>query len=110
MSKQLGYGLALLALAAAVVCGPAATPAPADRGPGGPSNGGPREIRVEGTITAVGAASVTIKTTVVAVNAATKIERNGVPVALSALRVGDRGQARIPAGAAAASKVESVGS
>lgn len=112
MSKQLWYGLTLLALVMAVVCGPAAVPAQADRGSGGnsgPGNGGAQEIRIEGTVTAVGASSVTINATVVPVGAATKIERNGVRVPLSAIRVGDRGQARILAGAAVASRVESVG-
>lgn len=73
------------------------------------SNNG--ETRVEGTVTAVNAAAgtVTIGSTVVQTNASTKIERNGVRVPLSSIQVGDRGQARIPAGSSIASKVQSVG-
>jgi outer membrane biogenesis lipoprotein LolB len=74
----------------------------------GSSNG---ETRVEGKVTAVDPASgrLTIRTTVIQTDASTKIERNGVRVPLSSIQVGDRGQARIPAGSTIASKVESVG-
>lgn len=103
--KRMHTGMVLLAVIAALACWAVATPAFADRG----NTGGAGEIRVEGRITAVSAVSVTIGTTVVPVSAATRIERNGVRVALTALRIGDRGQARIPVGAAVASRVEAVG-
>ena len=73
------------------------------------------ETRIEGTITAVNSAQlqITIKqqngtSVVVQAMGGTKIERNGVRVALGALKVGDRGQARITAGTT--TKIESVGS
>jgi hypothetical protein len=75
------------------------------------SGGNSGETRIEGTVTAVDAAAgtITIRSRVVQTNSQTKIERNGVRVRLSAIQVGDRGQARIPAGSTVASKVESVG-
>lgn len=71
--------------------------------------------KIEGTLVAVDAAAsnVTIRTQagasrVVAVTAATKIERNGVRAPLSALKIGDRAQAKFDA-AGATTKVESTG-
>jgi hypothetical protein len=73
--------------------------------------GNNNETRIEGRVNAVNATAgtITIGATTVQTNPSTKIERNGVRVPLSSIQVGDRGQARIPAGASAASKVESVG-
>jgi hypothetical protein len=103
-----------LTLALALVVGFAVVPAVAG-GPGSGKGGVPGELRVEGTVTAVNVAanSVTIATragvaVTVTASAATKIERNGVRVLLSAIKVGDRGQARYVAGGAA-HKIESTG-
>ena len=80
----------------------------------GPSiNEGIKPGKVEGKITAVTANSVTITTVggvavTVTTTAATKIERNGARVSLSALKIGDRGQAVYDANKVA-SKVEAVG-
>ena len=73
--------------------------------------GNKTETRIEGRVNDVNvtAGTVTIGSTVVQTNSSTKIERNDVHVPLSAIRVGDRGQARIPAGRTIASKVESEG-
>lgn len=73
------------------------------------------QAKIEGTITAVGPASVTIRTRsgvvrTVTVNAATKVERNDLHVALSAFKVGDRGEALFNTTTMIASKVEAVGS
>lgn len=70
--------------------------------------------RVEGTVAAVGSGHVTIRTrggtaVQVTVSSSTKIERNGRRVALSAFKVGDRGQARLVAGSQLATKVEAAG-
>lgn len=70
--------------------------------------------KVEGTITAVGASSVTIQArsggqVTVGVTAATKIERNDRHVSLSAFKVGDRGEALFNPTTKVASKVEAVG-
>jgi hypothetical protein len=74
------------------------------------------ETRVEGTLTAVnlGASSVNIRrlngtVVTVVVSATTKIERNDVEVALNALRVGDRAQARILIATGVTRKLESTG-
>ena len=68
-------------------------------------------LRVEGLITAVDttAGTVTIGTRVIQTDSLTKIERNDAHVRLSAIQVGDKGQARIPAGSAVASKLEAEG-
>jgi Domain of unknown function (DUF5666) len=70
--------------------------------------------KVEGTITAVGASSVTIRArsggqVTVGVTATTKIERNDRHVSLSAFKVGDRGEALFNPTTRVASKVEAVG-
>lgn len=69
------------------------------------------ETRIEGRVNDVNVAAgtVTIGSTVVQTNSSTKIERNDLHVPLSAIQVGDRGQARIPVGSTIASKVESEG-
>ena len=103
---------ALCALALAA-CSPEGNPAsPTDAALAkGSGNGGAasRETKIEGTVTAVDASSVTIGSRVVLVDASTKVERNDLHVSLSAIKVGDRGQARIAAGASVAYKVESTG-
>ena len=70
--------------------------------------GGEEEMDIEGTVTAVdsSAATLTIGTTVVQTDSQTRIERNHSHVPLSAIQVGDRGEARIPAGSTIASRVE----
>jgi hypothetical protein len=75
-------------------------------GPHG-GNGG-EELEIRGMVTAVDttAGTLTIGMTVVQTNAQTRIERNHAPADLSAIQVGDRGEARIPAGSAFASRVE----
>jgi hypothetical protein len=85
-----------------------------EAGPGKGRGGNTNEARVEGAVTAVTANSVTITTVggrsvTVGVTAATKVERNGFRVPLSAFRIGDRGQARFNAVTFVASKVEAVG-
>lgn len=70
--------------------------------------------KVEGTITAVSASSVTIRArsggqVTVGVTATTKIERNDRHVSLSAFKVGDRGEAVFNSTTRVASKVEAVG-
>ncbi len=74
----------------------------------------PAAGKVEGTITAVDASSVTIQArsgglTTVGVTATTKIERNDRHVSLSAFKVGDRGEAVFNPTTKVASKVEAVG-
>ncbi|HQR05506.1 MAG TPA: DUF5666 domain-containing protein [Gemmatales bacterium] len=69
---------------------------------------------VEGTISAVGAASVTITkrngvSVTVAIDATTKIERNDRHVALSSILVGDRGEAKYNPATLLAGKVEATG-
>ncbi|MBI5473171.1 MAG: hypothetical protein HY961_12580 [Ignavibacteriae bacterium] len=75
------------------------------------SGGSQREVRIEGTITAIDATygTVTIRGTVVQTGRSTKIERNGYHATLAQFRVGDRGQARWAAGQTIATKVEAVG-
>lgn len=103
------YARVIAALAVALSFAP---PAIADKGSG---SGSKTELRVEGTVSAVNAAAgtVSIRTqsgavVTVSSTAATKIERNGVTVKLSAFKVGDRGQARYSAGGVAV-KVEATG-
>lgn len=89
----------------------------ADKGKGkgkGGNSSAPAQAKVEGTITAVGSASVTIRTRsgvsrTLTVNAATKVERNDRHVELSAFKVGDRGEALFNSTTLLASKVEAVG-
>jgi Mrp family chromosome partitioning ATPase len=71
----------------------------------------PRAGRVESKVNAVNtmAGTVTIGKTTVITNVATKIERNGVRVQLSAFRIGDFGQARLIGTSMLASKVEARG-
>jgi hypothetical protein len=68
-------------------------------------------LRIEGVITAVDtiAGTVTIGTRVIQTDSLTRIERNDAHVRLSAIQVGDKGQARIPAGSVVASKLEAEG-
>jgi hypothetical protein len=72
---------------------PAGGPGFNGRPPGGGGSGFAGEQRLMGTLTAIGTASVTVQTddgtSTYAVTGATDIERNGEPVALSALKVGD---------------------
>ena len=98
MLKPYFYGVLLLALLAAVLWSPAAAQAQS-----------PNNVTVQGQITAVGSDSVTINGTTVFVSSSTVIGRNGVRVPLSALQVGDRAQAFIPAGSEFASKIGAVG-
>jgi len=87
----------------------------ADKGKGkggNPSN--TAQAKMEGSIIDVGPASVTIRTRsgvtrTVTVDAATKVERNDRHVALSAFKVGDRGEAVFNATTLIASKVEATG-
>lgn len=74
----------------------------------GGGGGGGDDTRVEGTVTAVNATAgtLTIGTRVVQTNAQTSIERNGMHVPLSAIQIGDQGEARIPAGSTVASRVQ----
>jgi hypothetical protein len=67
--------------------------------------------RVEGTISSINltTGTVTIRGRIISTNAATKIERNGKHVRLSALRVGDSGQARLIGTSLLASKLEARG-
>jgi hypothetical protein len=70
--------------------------------------------RVEGTVSARTADSVTITTRAgnritVMVNATTKIERNDARTTLAGILIGDRGQARYNATTLVAAKVESTG-
>ncbi|MFT3883640.1 MAG: DUF5666 domain-containing protein [Gemmatales bacterium] len=69
---------------------------------------------VEGTITAVGASSITItkrngSSVTVGVDATTKIERNDRHVAFSSILVGDRGEAKYNPTTLLAGKVEATG-
>jgi hypothetical protein len=87
-----------------------------DAGDKGKGKGGSKKPagKVEGTITAIGATSVTIRarsgaTTTVQVTATTKIERNDRHVSLSAFQVGDRGEALFNPANRVATKVEAVG-
>jgi hypothetical protein len=107
MSKL--FAPAVVALAFALSFAP---PALADKGSSG---GAKTELRAEGTVSAVKAAAGTISirtqsgaVVTVSTTAATKVERNGVTVKLSAFKVGDRGQVRYAAGGVA-SKVEASG-
>jgi hypothetical protein len=63
--------------------------------PGGPGGGIAGEMRVTGTITAVGSSSVTVEqadgtTATYSANATTDVRRDGVQSSLSALKVGDQ--------------------
>lgn len=83
-------------------------------GNGGNNGGNNQGSKVEGTITAVGANSVTIRrlngtTITVQVASTTKVERNDFHVALSAFKVGDRGEARYDPTTLVATKVEAEG-
>ncbi|MBP6771769.1 MAG: hypothetical protein KA154_02155 [Gemmatimonadaceae bacterium] len=115
MSRLISAALYTMGVVVLAACGPDANPAQpavdAAFAKGGSSNGSStsRETKLEGTVTAVGTSSVTIGSRVVLVDANTKIERNDLHVSLSAIKVGDRGQARIAAGATVAYKVESTG-
>jgi hypothetical protein len=88
-----------------------------ESGEDGEDNGGGNQAgqsKIEGTITAVGSDSVSIRLqngtiVTVLVNGNTKIERNDLHVPLSAFQVGDRGEARYDATSMIASKVEAVG-
>lgn len=87
-----------------------ASPVLADKGSGGGQQG---QMKVEGSVTAVTASTVTITTrggaaVTVTVGAATKVERNDRRATLAAFKVGDRGQALYAAGGLA-SKVEATG-
>ena len=88
-------------------------PATALAGPGG--GGGQRPLKVQGVVTAVNAATGQVAITTIAGQSVvlvavptTKIERNGVRVALAAFKIGDRGQALF-APNKAVSKIEAVG-
>ncbi len=107
MFKKLAFTLALAAFVATLVLtfSPGTTQAATVKGG-----------RVQGTLTAVSldgkTASITRlngTTVTISVNAATKIERNGRRVPLSALKVGDRAQARFNPTTMIATKLESVG-
>jgi hypothetical protein len=112
MSSKTIIGLTtVVVLAAAVV---ALSPATGEAAQGRGNKATVTEARVEGVIVAVTPMSVTIRTqagvnVTVLVTAATKVERNGVRVPLSALRLGDYGQARFNPATLVASKVEAVG-
>jgi hypothetical protein len=80
---------------------------------GGGNNG---ETRVEGALVLVNTVESFVQIRVqngsrvsVKVLNSTKIERNGVRVALSALKIGDRAQARIQTSTNMTTKLESVG-
>jgi hypothetical protein len=67
--------------------------------------------KVEGTLTAVSATGVVIRkqggsTVTLRVTTATKVERNGVKVAVTALKVGNPAQALFDPATSVASKVE----
>lgn len=115
MSRLISAALSTMCVVALAACGPDANPAQPTvdaafaKGSGSTGASSSRETKLEGAVTAVGASSVTIGSRVVLVDANTKIERNGFHVTLSAIKVGDRGQARIAAGATVAYKVESTG-
>ncbi len=68
-------------------------------------------LKVEGLITAVDttAGTVTIGTRVIQTDSSTKIERNDAHVRLSAIQVGDKGEARFRSGSGVASKLEAEG-
>lgn len=75
----------------------------------------PKQNKVQGTVVAVNwsTGQVTIRgrngnPVIVTATAATKIERNGLHVSLTAIQVGDRGQATYDSNFVA-SKIESVG-
>jgi hypothetical protein len=97
--------LALLFTADAGASGP-------KRGRGNDGTNQPRSLKVEGVITALGPSSVTISSgrqvVTVGVSSATKLERNGARVPLSAFRVGDKAQAIYDPKTNLASKVEAV--
>jgi hypothetical protein len=82
----------------------------------GSGSGGVAETRIEGTLVAVDTVGSKVQirrqngtVAVVNVQAATKIERNGVRVPLSGLKVNDRAQARIATATGLTTKLESVG-
>jgi hypothetical protein len=88
----------------------------ADKGKGKGGNNAAKtaQAKIEGTISAVGPASVTIVSRsgvskTLTVSASTKVERNDRHVALSAFKVGDRGEALFNATTLLASKVEATG-
>lgn len=99
-------------LAVAIGCGVMASTVEAGKDDKG--GGGNKAGRVEGTLTALGASSVTItprngNAVTVQVTGSTKIERNGRHVPFTALKVGDRAEARFDPATGVATKVESVG-
>lgn len=76
--------------------------------------GKPKPGRVEGTISATTATSITITDRqkhdiTLTVDGSTKIERNEVRVKLGALQVGDRAEARFDSTTNLASKIEARG-
>ena len=86
--------------------------ASADRGSGKDPAG---TTKIEGRVSAVDADNLKLTITtrsgpvVVTVGGATKVERNDRHATLAAFKVGDRGQAILPAGGGAAIKVEATG-
>lgn len=80
-------------------------------GGGGNQSG---QAQAEGTVTAVGTSSVSIKLQngtiiTILIDANTKLERNDLHVALSAFQVGDRGEANYDSTTLLATKFEAVG-
>ncbi len=101
----------LLAIVAAMFFGASqmTSPAFADRG-----GGGAREPRLEGTLVAVNAPMVSVRSRngtvrIIAIPPTAKIERNDVRATLAAFKIGDRVQARFTLNGATVTKFEGVG-
>ncbi|MEQ1828736.1 MAG: hypothetical protein ABL921_22425 [Pirellula sp.] len=82
-------------------------------GPGS-GGGGVREPRLEGTLVAVNAPMVSVRTRngtvrIIAIPPTAKIERNDVRATLAAFKIGDRVQARFTLNGATVTKFEGVG-
>lgn len=84
--------------------------------PAAGGSGNNQEIRIEGTLVAINLpmSKVSIRTAqgaivVVSIQAATKVERNGVRARLAAFKAGDRAQARIARASGLTTKFEAVG-
>src|SRR5262245_13506777 len=117
VNRMIGVAVVLAALAMVGLSRSHADSGPGGGGSSGSGSGGNNGlVKVEGTVVAVdpGASTVTIRRqdglgVMVRATAATKIERNGRRVPLSAIRLNDRGQALCDPATKIATKIEAVG-
>ena len=103
----------LAAVTALFAAGPAGARPESESGRRGGNDARDRTDRVEGTLAAVSGTSLTVtargnRSVNIAFNAATRLERNGRRVTISAFQIGDRIEARLGTGGVA-TKIEATG-